>query len=819
MRLVWLASALVVLATSAISAVNAQEVEAEDNTLSAMVVLDRSNSMADEAGARTKFEAAQDSVIGLVQNAPDGANIGLHVFPAVGSRCGPGSTVRPVGGLTAANVTSVVAGFDATGDGTPIGEALEAAASTLPTSGVRVVILVSDGEANCGGDPCEVAASIVDRGIEVQVHSVGIQIGDRGRGQLTCVSEVTGGTYTDIDDLDDLEDLLLDLVEVDATLEVHAPAEVFSNADLSLNDPVDITATVGSLGPGPLRDAVVTIEFTGNQLVAVFTPVVEIGNVDEASERTVRWAFSPPSSVNTYVVAYTVTVSSINGPSISESGSIDIRGRELTLDNAGPVLSEASQVVIMGDSYSSGEGAGDYFDWTDKEWNHCHRTFNTYGKALWQERIIIACSGAITDDVLNPASNALLEQGGDPVWSQREQLSMVDDPAPDLVLLTLGGNDIEFGLLIGKCFVPNADSCKTGFVRSVCLGWFEWLTCDGGEYNDMTGEEVVELLLPPLNERLEEIYRVIDYQVNSAVGEREVPTQIVVLAYVNPFPANIDDRGWCGAWNPANLTENMSEDEMRWGESVLEDLNVEVAQAVLQMQAEGRPFHMAYSVVDAVQPNNITGEPGHTICDDVTWINVASTKDAAGAGTRIEAIHPNSDGYRAVTEKLMLDSQAWQVRSRAEQPVPEVSCVEVPSEGVTVIDMSADVIVVDIGECYEVALSGLEPESSAALLLQSDPVWLATARLDADGGAAVRFRIPSDAPPGAHMLSVVFETSEGGFARYSVPIELSGPPFWQENVVDVALAMMAVLLAGGLVLLRLGRPVVPETVSRSEDDS
>ena len=53
--------------------------------------------------------------------------------------------------------------------GTPTAEALREAASVLPASGARTIMLVSDGESNCGEDPCVVAQDLVDQGIAITV--------------------------------------------------------------------------------------------------------------------------------------------------------------------------------------------------------------------------------------------------------------------------------------------------------------------------------------------------------------------------------------------------------------------------------------------------------------------------------------------------------------------------------------------------------------------------------------------------------------------------------------------------------------------------
>lgn len=102
-------------------------------------------------------------------------------------------------------------------------------------------------------------------------------------------------------------------------------------------------------------------------------------------------------------------------------------------------------VVLLGDSYSAGNGAGAY--WGD---DSCHRSTRN-----WAERYLSklrvrgheipdlvnrACSGDTTVEVLNG------EAGQRP-----PQIDAVDE-FTDLVLLTIGGNDVNFSQIVRDCF-------------------------------------------------------------------------------------------------------------------------------------------------------------------------------------------------------------------------------------------------------------------------------------------------------------------------------------------------------------------------------
>ncbi|MEV8535031.1 SGNH/GDSL hydrolase family protein [Streptomyces sp. NPDC051211] len=97
--------------------------------------------------------------------------------------------------------------------------------------------------------------------------------------------------------------------------------------------------------------------------------------------------------------------------------------------------------VALGDSYSSGVGAGNY----DSGSGSCKRTSRAY-PALWaaahspQTFSFTACSGARTGDVLN------------------NQLGPLNS-GTDLVSITVGGNDAGFSDVMTTCVLQSESSC------------------------------------------------------------------------------------------------------------------------------------------------------------------------------------------------------------------------------------------------------------------------------------------------------------------------------------------------------------------------
>lgn len=106
-----------------------------------------------------------------------------------------------------------------------------------------------------------------------------------------------------------------------------------------------------------------------------------------------------------------------------------------------PMASAATlDYVALGDSYSSGVGAGSYLDSSS-----CKRSSNAY-PALYSGRTSAslnfqACSGAKTSDVLNNQVDALSDE-------------------TDLVTISVGGNDAGFASVMQDCILGGDSGCK-----------------------------------------------------------------------------------------------------------------------------------------------------------------------------------------------------------------------------------------------------------------------------------------------------------------------------------------------------------------------
>lgn len=117
---------------------------------------------------------------------------------------------------------------------------------------------------------------------------------------------------------------------------------------------------------------------------------------------------------------------------------------------------EVYHVVQLGDSYSAGNGAGDYYGdpaayRSHRSWANLYADWLTGQPNLPVQYVSYAHSGAETSDILT---------------TQLPQVSA----DTDLVMFTIGGNDVGFSTIVEDCFFVgyrSADGCRTSVDAAV----------------------------------------------------------------------------------------------------------------------------------------------------------------------------------------------------------------------------------------------------------------------------------------------------------------------------------------------------------------
>lgn len=138
-----------------------------------VLCVDTSGSMRATDVTPTRSAAAAAAVRTFIAGVPDGTRLGIVAFSS-----GAG-VVAPLSADKEALRTAVDL-IPPPNGGTAIGDALTAAARSLPPSGRRAIVLITDGVNNLGVDPLSVAQQLGANGIEIDT----VGIGTNGSGQL-----------------------------------------------------------------------------------------------------------------------------------------------------------------------------------------------------------------------------------------------------------------------------------------------------------------------------------------------------------------------------------------------------------------------------------------------------------------------------------------------------------------------------------------------------------------------------------------------------------------------------------------------------------
>ena len=151
----------------------------------------------------TRIDAARTAVADLVAKLPNETRLSFRVYghqsPTQKHDCV--DTELMVGfNSVAANRDTILAksrGVKAQGY-TPITYVLKLSAEEVGKEpGAHIVLLVSDGQETCAGDPCATAKALADADAKLVVHTIGFGVDTAARYQLQCIAKMARGSYFD----------------------------------------------------------------------------------------------------------------------------------------------------------------------------------------------------------------------------------------------------------------------------------------------------------------------------------------------------------------------------------------------------------------------------------------------------------------------------------------------------------------------------------------------------------------------------------------------------------------------------------------------
>ncbi len=314
--------------------------------------------------------------------------------------------------------------------------------------------------------------------------------------------------------------------------------------------------------------------------------------------------------------------------------------------------------VALGDSVPSGEGInyGWYWDnssssWkrpdsTDPAWQDssiagqaCHVSFGGYPHYVAAAKNLsltdLACTGASamypsfnyppggvlvkekfydpdTHDVTATADVAQL--GSSSVSGADAPNSAYDSAQPDIVTLTLGADDVDFGKVVRSCYSPlwaaPYGACTTTDANTAIAGFLD------------AEKTKLHSVLTEIQSR------------GNAAGK--VP-HVYLTNYYDPFPATYDSS--CKDISPVE-TGDLTSGEMSWLQDKLGALNDNI-------QAEADLFPSMVTLVDL---HDVMA--GHTLCTSEPWLYGPSIAVPSAQRNNPAPFHPTPAGQQKIAETI-----------------------------------------------------------------------------------------------------------------------------------------------------------------------
>lgn len=184
-------------------------------TVNVELILDASGSMAETipgTESQSRMDAAKLALLEVIDQIPerDGLNVGLRVYGHEGSNteadrpvsCQSTELLVPLAGVEKDALVLQTEAMAPTG-WTPLALALESAATDFAPAGESVtnaIIMVTDGEETCDGDPCAVAGALHAADIGLTTHVVGFALTPGQQEAVRCIAEEGGGELFAADD-------------------------------------------------------------------------------------------------------------------------------------------------------------------------------------------------------------------------------------------------------------------------------------------------------------------------------------------------------------------------------------------------------------------------------------------------------------------------------------------------------------------------------------------------------------------------------------------------------------------------------------------
>ena len=167
------------------------------------IILDASGSMYQKIGDQNRIAVAKTMLTELLQTTiPAGTPLALTVYGHREARSCRTDLELPLQPLVVADALKIIRSVDPQDRSrTPLAESLKLVAEDLvDATGPKLVILLTDGEESCDGDPEAAIRFLKEQGMNIKLNIVGMAIdSDVAKQQFSEWAKIGGGLYFDAD--------------------------------------------------------------------------------------------------------------------------------------------------------------------------------------------------------------------------------------------------------------------------------------------------------------------------------------------------------------------------------------------------------------------------------------------------------------------------------------------------------------------------------------------------------------------------------------------------------------------------------------------
>ncbi len=163
-----------------------------------LFVLDVSGSMKEKWGEKTKYETAKELLYKLIDSVEKkNPNVEFAVrafgyqFPRTEKNCKDSKLLVPFAKNNAEKIRTAFGKISPQGM-TPIAYSLAQAANDFPADerSLNSIIIITDGNENCDGNPCSASQKLLDKRISLRPFIVGLSGGENFMEKLKCIGTV-----------------------------------------------------------------------------------------------------------------------------------------------------------------------------------------------------------------------------------------------------------------------------------------------------------------------------------------------------------------------------------------------------------------------------------------------------------------------------------------------------------------------------------------------------------------------------------------------------------------------------------------------------